>query len=144
MKNEMYNKILTDKYDINVRFGETDAMGVVWHGNYLKFFEDGRESFGRTYGLRYLWIYENGFFTPIVSISCDYKKPLYYGEEAYVLTKFIDTDAAKVQFEYEIHRKNDDELLAQGQSLQVFVTHQHELILNTPQFFQDWKNKYLG
>jgi acyl-CoA thioester hydrolase len=140
----MNEKILTDRYDINVRFGETDAMGVVWHGNYLKFFEDGRESFGRSYGLKYLWIFENGFYTPIVSIKCDYKKPLYYGEDAYVITRYRDCEAAKIQFEYEIHRSSDDVILAIGESLQVFITHEHELILTSPQFFLEWKKKYLG
>ena len=37
--------------DVRVRFNETDVLGVVWHGNYIKFFEDGREAFGREHGI---------------------------------------------------------------------------------------------
>ena len=40
--------------EIRVRFSEVDSMGVVWHGNYLKYFEDGREAFGRKHGLGYV------------------------------------------------------------------------------------------
>ena len=36
---------LTDRKEIIVRFSEVDSMRIVWHGNYLKYFEDGRESF---------------------------------------------------------------------------------------------------
>ena len=41
-------RILESTMEIAVRFSETDAMGVIWHGNYLKFFEDAREKFGKT------------------------------------------------------------------------------------------------
>ena len=40
--------------DVRVRFSETDNLGVVWHGNYVKYFEDGREAFGREHNISYL------------------------------------------------------------------------------------------
>lgn len=39
-------QLLQVEIPIKVRFSDTDAMGVVWHGNYLRFFEDAREAFG--------------------------------------------------------------------------------------------------
>ena len=45
---------LTASVIIRVRFNETDPLGIVWHGNYIKYFEEGREAFGRKYGLSYL------------------------------------------------------------------------------------------
>ena len=47
-------KELRTEIELTIRFSETDAMGVVWHGNYLKFFEDAREYFGHKFGMSYL------------------------------------------------------------------------------------------
>ena len=45
---ETYKPIdLSESLIITVRFSETDPLGIVWHGNYIKYFEDGREAFGR-------------------------------------------------------------------------------------------------
>ena len=45
---------LKETTNIRVRFNETDPLGIVWHGNYLKYFEDGREAFGKEFGMEYL------------------------------------------------------------------------------------------
>jgi len=58
----------------DIRFSEVDSMGVVWHGNYAKYFEDAREEFGRKYDLEYLMMYDKGFFEPIVELSFKYKR----------------------------------------------------------------------
>ena len=46
-KNKIREAVLTDRKTITVRFSEVDAMQVVWHGEYIRYFEDGRESFGK-------------------------------------------------------------------------------------------------
>ena len=55
-------------------------MGMVWHGQYIKYFEDGREDFGSKFGISYLDLYKQGFLIPLVQIKCDDKKTLVYGE----------------------------------------------------------------
>ncbi|HRS08637.1 MAG TPA: acyl-CoA thioesterase, partial [Bacteroidia bacterium] len=69
-------QLLQVEIPIKVRFSDTDAMGVVWHGNYLRFFEDAREAFGIKYGLTYLDVYHRGYFTPIVKSSVEHKSPI--------------------------------------------------------------------
>lgn len=60
-----------------VRFSEVDSMQVVWHGEYVRYFEDGREAFGREYpGLGYLDFYANGYTAPIVDLQLQYVSPL--------------------------------------------------------------------
>ena len=134
---------LIDRLEIKVRFGEVDSMKIVWHGNYLKYFEDGRESFGTKYNLGYIDVYNHKIVIPIVKITCDYKRPLVYGDNAIVETTFIDSDAAKILFEYKIYRKADLEIMATGSSMQVFLTPEGELLLTAPLFFNEWKKKYL-
>ena len=134
--------ILTDKKEITIRFSEVDSLRIVWHGNYIKYFEDGRESFGLRYGFGYLDIYNHSLMTPIVKISCDYKRPLAYGDIAIVETRYIPTEAAKIVFEYTIYRSSDNEVAATGTTTQVFITPQGELLLTPPEFFTDWKKKW--
>ena len=72
----MNKRSLVTKTLIQVRFSEVDSMGVVWHGNYIKYFEDGREEFGNKFGINYLDFRNRGILIPIVKIVCDYKRPL--------------------------------------------------------------------
>ena len=58
---------------MHVRFNEADPLGIVWHGHYLRYFEDGREDFGKTYGLSYLDFYQHRIAVPVVSVDCQYK-----------------------------------------------------------------------
>ena len=133
---------LTDSKEILIRFSEVDSMRIVWHGNYLKYFEDGRESFGIRYNLGYLDVYKHNVMIPLVKINCDYKRPLEYGDIAIVETRFVPAEAAKIVFDYTIYRKRDMEIAAVGSSTQVFLTPEGELVLTPPEFFIGWKQKW--
>ena len=102
-------KQLSERTEVKVRFGEVDSMRIVWHGHYLKYFEDAREAFGDRYGLGYLDVYKHNVMIPIVKVDCDFKKPLKYGDAAIVEATYIHTEAAKIVFEYKIFRKSDME-----------------------------------
>ncbi len=128
---------------LRVRFNEVDALRIVWHGHYVNYFEDGRQAFGRKYNLSYLDVFEHGFSTPIVEFHVNHKLPLTFGEEAIVKTKFINTPAAKIKFEYEIYNAETKALVATGYSIQVFCHKDtYALELNTPDFYQKWKEKW--
>ena len=126
--------------EIRVRFNETDPLGIVWHGNYITYFEDGREAFGRAHGISYLDVKSNGFATPIVKSNCEHKLPLKYGEIAKIKTTFVDTLAAKMIFRYEIFNP-DGKIVCTGETTQVFVDDDGELSITFPKFFEDWKRK---
>jgi acyl-CoA thioester hydrolase len=135
--------ILSDEKEVQLRFSELDPMGVVWHGNYTRLLEDGRESWGKKFNLDYFTVYEHGFRTPIVHISIDYKNPLRYGDVAVIKTEYIDSDAAKIVFKYTISRKSDRVVVAVAETVQVFITGEGELQLNIPEFVKAWKNQWL-
>jgi len=134
-------KQLTDRTEIKVRFGEVDSMDIVWHGNYVKYIEEGRESFGHRYGISYLDIYAHEVMAPVVSLNIDFKKQVKYGDHLIIETTYQDTDAAKIIFKYQIFRKSDNELVATAETIQVFIDQNREMILYTPQFVLDWKRK---
>ena len=108
-KKQHYREVeeLTVSEQIRVRFNETDPLGIVWHGYYITYFEDGREAFGRKHGISYLDIHAHGYTTPIVKSECEHKSPLRYGDIARVETTIVDTPAAKMIFRYKIFDAND-------------------------------------
>ena len=133
---------LAAEVTVNIRFSDTDAMGVVWHGNYLRFLEDAREAFGNKYGLTYLDMYHNGYFTPIVKVDIDYKSPVYYGEKAKVVATLKQAAAAKIVFEYKIINETTGAICAVGKTIQVFLNvKERNLELNKPSFYTEWEKK---
>lgn len=136
---ESKKKTLNDISETRIRFSEVDSMGILWHGNYIKLFEDGRESWGINYKLHYINMYENEVVTPIIHTSIDHKRVLKYGDTAIIETEFVDTEAAKIKYNYRITRKSDGQVVAIGQTVQVFTTINGDLILSSPDFFLEWK-----
>lgn len=131
---------LKDRTEITVRFNEADPLGIVWHGHYIRYFEDGRESFGVHHGLRYLDFYREGVVVPIVSIQCDYKRALRYGDSVVVETLYHPCDAARLEFSYRLYNTRTQELVATGTSVQVFLDKEtNNLLLTNPDFFERWK-----
>ncbi|MEJ2594723.1 MAG: acyl-CoA thioesterase [bacterium] len=134
-------KSLIDRTEVKVRFGEVDSMGIIWHGNYVKYLEEGRESFGGRYGISYLDIYKHDVMTPVVSLEIDYKKQVGYGDILIIETEYIDQEAAKILFRYRIFRKSDGELVSTAQSVQVFINMDREMLYYPPPFVMEWKKK---
>ncbi len=126
--------------EIRVRFTETDPLGIVWHGNYIQYFEDGREAFGREHGISYLEQKANGYTSPIVKSSCEHKLPLHYGDVATIKTTFIPSRAAKMIFQYRIFDPKG-RVVCLGETIQVFLNEQGQLVLTKPEFFAKWKEK---
>lgn len=141
-KKDIYNSeaCLTDTHQIRIRFNECDPLGIVWHGNYIKYFEDGREAFCEKHGISYLDVQRNGFATPIVKSSCEHKATLKYGDVATIETTFINTAAAKVVFKYKIFNP-EGKLACLGETIQVFIDNDGVLQLSNPDFYQNWKKK---
>ena len=138
MKKELINRT-----EILVRFNEADPLGIVWHGHYIRYFEDGREAFGNMHDLGYLEVYKLGYVIPVVSVQCDFKKSLRYGDRVIVETKFIATDAAKIKFTYRLYKAATGDLVATGSSVQVFLSKDDSVLqLANPPFFEDWKKKH--
>lgn len=137
-------KTLQHTTELEVKFSEADPLGIVWHGHYIRYFEDGREAFGEEYGLKYLDFYRSNIVVPIVNIQCDYKRILRYGHKIRLETTYEDTPAAKLLFHYKVFDAATNEQVASGSSMQVFMHRDSlELMLYLPQFMTDWKKKWL-
>lgn len=142
VKRKEKNIALRNQTRLRVRFSEVDSMQIVWHGEYVRYFEDGREAFGREFkGLGYMDLYESGYTAPMVDMTLQYKRPLRCNDTAIVETRYVATEGAKICFEYEIRRESDGEIVATGSSMQVFLDPEGVLQLNAPEFYTKWREK---
>lgn len=93
---------------INVRYGETDMMGVVYHANYLLYFEDARTHFLEEAGFPYASVEAKGFMCPIYQVDIQYGAPLRYGESAFVTTRVVASTPTKTTYEQSVYREGMD------------------------------------
>jgi len=135
--------MIINKIEVPIRFSEVDSLRVIWHGHYVRYFEDGREAFGKQYQLGYLDVYEQGFAVPLIDLQVNFKKVLEYGDSAIIETTFVNTPAAKLIFDYKILSAKHGYLACTGRTTQVFMNpHNKELHITTPDFLNDWKAKW--
>ncbi|MBR0073894.1 MAG: acyl-CoA thioesterase [Bacteroidales bacterium] len=132
-------KILQAEKEIEIRFSEVDSMNIVWHGSYVLYLEDAREAFGKKYHLEYLYMYEKGFYAPLVDMQLHYKTPLRYRDRAKIVIKFRNTAAAKLIFDYEIYNLTTGELALTATTTQVFLDTDYQLLWSVPEFISQWK-----
>jgi len=103
-----------------VRFGEVDALAVMWHGHYAVLFEEASTELRRLCGLGYEEFFRCLVQAPIVQFHVDYFKPLTLDELCTVTARMIWSEAARVNIEYQAIKENGS-LAASGFSVQMFV-----------------------
>lgn len=107
---------------VRVRYVETDQMGVVYHSNYLIWFEIGRVEFIRQLGLNYKQMEEeDGCGISVVNVHARYRAPARYDDELVVETSLLAARGPVIKFGYRILRIADDELLCEGETTHVCV-----------------------
>jgi acyl-CoA thioester hydrolase len=100
------------RYAYQIIFGDTDQMGVVYYGNYLRFFEGARASYWRSLGRNYKDLETAQIALPVIEAHCNYKRPALYEDLIEVDVRVGEVRAASLRFEYTVHR--GAELLADG------------------------------
>ena len=125
-----------DEIQIRVRYGETDQMGVVYHGNYPLYLEMGRIEWLRKLGISYKTMEENGVMLPVISITINYKKSAVYDDVINVKTQLKNTPTAKIDFEYEITNERG-EILTTASTTLVFIDMVTNRPIKAPQYILD-------
>lgn len=110
----------SNSHSFRVRYGETDKMGVVYHGNYAQYLEMGRVEWLRALGISYRSMEENGIMLPVVSLQLEYKKSAYYDDLLTVKTNLVKTPTVKIEFDYQIVNENQD-LLVKANTVLAFM-----------------------
>lgn len=108
---------------IRVRYAETDKMGVVYHSNFVVWFEVGRADLCRQCGFSYRDMeIEDDAHMMVVDVHVRYRRPARYDDELVVRTKITHFARRTLRFAYEVHRPATDELLAEGSTRHVVTT----------------------
>lgn len=106
---------------VRVRYAETDRMGVVYYANYLVWFEIGRTDLLRSLGWSYREMEEAGVSLPVIEVHCDYRRPAKYDDELHVKTRGRMLSPVRMEFTYEIVRRADEALAAEGRTVHAAV-----------------------
>lgn len=109
-----------NRFSFRVRYEETDRMGIVYHSNYIVWFDMGRTEFLRALGYAYSDLEKEGVWLPIIEVGCTYKNPAKYDEEVMVETHIEELTRVKIRFGYKVYR--GEELLVEGFTVQAFTT----------------------
>lgn len=118
---------------IRVRYGETDQMGVVHHGNYAQFFELARIEWLEGFGISYKAMEAQGIQLPVYELKINYKKPAFFDDRLEIETILKDKPTAKIVFEY-IVRNQQGELLTLGETTLVFTDIQYRRPIRCPDY----------
>ena len=105
------------------RYAETDQMGVVYHANYLTYFEVGRTEFFRALGYSYRELECEGVILPVIRAEVDYLHGARYDDELYIRTRLSDLKGARAELQYEVLRQTPqgEEVLSRGKTIHAFV-----------------------
>jgi acyl-CoA thioester hydrolase len=126
---------------VRVRYAETDQMGIAHHANYLIWFEAGRSDLCRARGFSYKQMEdEDDAFLVVAESYCRYKQPAHYDDDLVIRTKIGELRSRSIRFVYEVVRKADDELLAEGETLHL-VTGRDKKVRSLPDVY---RNRLLG
>ncbi|MGA0042176.1 MAG: acyl-CoA thioesterase [Flavobacteriaceae bacterium] len=123
---------MTHQISFRVRYGETDQMGVVHHGNYALYFEMARIEWLRELGVSYKAMEESGIALPVVNLTVNYRKPLFYDDELTVTTRLKGLPTATLKFEFEIQNQNK-ELCSTAEVTLVFLNNSTRKPMRCPQ-----------
>lgn len=101
----------TNEITFRIRYGETDQMGVVYHGNYPQFLEMGRISWLRSLDLSYKEMEANGVMLPVVGLEMKFIKPALFDDLVTVRTSLKKLPMVRIEFDYELRNQNEEILL---------------------------------
>ena len=114
---------------VRVRYAETDQMGVVYHSNYIIWFEVGRVEMMRQLGFVYSDMEKNDdIHIAVADVHCRFKSPALYDDLLTVRTRLVNVRGSVLHFGYEIVRSDDGKILAEGESVHISVNSKFERI----------------
>jgi len=124
-----------------IRFEDVDCLGMVWHGNYPSFFEDGRIAIGDRYGFNYHLFRDNRTVAPVVQMHVDYRVSLRFDETISIEAMLHWTESARVNISYTI-RNASNEIAATGYTVQLLTEPDGTTMLLPPQWLLDFRRRW--
>ena len=108
-------------YEHKVHYYETDAMQIVHHSNYIRWFEEARLDYLEQVGFGYDTIESRGLMIPVLAVNCEYRQAVRFGATVVIETKITSFNGLKFQVSYEIYSRDRQTLHAVGISEHCFL-----------------------
>lgn len=108
-------------------------MGIVYHGNYVQYFEMGRIAWLRDLGISYKSMEENGIILPVISLQVNFKKSAKFDDLITVETKLKKRPTVKIEFAYKIYNANR-ELLTEATTVLAFLDKETKRPIRCPDY----------
>jgi len=137
----MIEKNRLHKFKIQLRYSDSDQMGVIYHANYFSFFEQARTAFLKELGFDYYKVEQNGIVFPVRDVSCTYLKAIRFGEEITISTKVHAISKIKITYYHEIHNSKL-ELKAKAYTTVISVDKETFKIIKMDELLKDIFLKY--
>jgi len=112
---------ISHRHEVRVTYADTDAMGIAYYANYLRWFEVGRTELMRHLGVAYLEMEKEGTLLPVSEVFCKYHASARYDDLLVIETRVDFLKRASIQFSYRILRREDGTKLVTGTTLHAFV-----------------------
>jgi len=119
---------------LTTRYAETDQMGLIHHGNYATYFEFARIEWLRAFALSYANMETRGILLPVLSLSIDFKHPLYFEDQIHIEICLDNDPTSTVDFSYQIFNQ-DKVLCTTAKTRLAFVNAETRKIMRCPDIF---------
>ncbi|ABS22504.1 acyl-CoA thioesterase [Bacillus cytotoxicus] len=127
--------------EIEIRYAETDQMGVVYHSNYLVWLELGRTKLIQDLGFSYVEMEKDGIISPVLDLQISYRKAMRYGEKAIVKTWVDSVSPLRVIYGYEIYN-GDGDLCITATTTNICVKKEGFRPVSLKKLYPEWYAKY--
>lgn len=111
--------MIEGRTELRVRYAETDMMGIVYHANYLAWFEVGRTEMLRDHGIPYLTLEEQGYRLPVIEVQARYHRPALYDDIVTVVSRLKEMPTVRFRIDYEVLARGQK--LVTGHTLHAFI-----------------------
>lgn len=141
MIKEEVNRMFVSEKEIEIRYAETDQMGVVYHANYLVWMEIGRTALIQDLGFTYAGLEKEGYLSPVTDLSIQYKAAMRYGQVATIRTWVETHGRLRTTYGYEILHE-DGTVAATALSEHVLVKKDNFRPVSLSKIDPAWEAKY--
>lgn len=123
-----------EKYIHEVKYYETDKMGVTHHSNYIRWMEEARVFFLDKIGYNYKKLEDDGIVSPVIGVECEYKAPSTFDDKIEIQVDIEEFKGVKLVFKYTMINLKSGELVAEGRSKHCFLDKNNKPIILKKEF----------
>ena len=113
--------MIKHSYSVKVYYKDIDQMGIVYYSRYFEYFEEARTEMLASIGLKYSEVEAQGYRMPVIEAHSEYKKGASFEQEILIESQILDPPKARIQINYEVKLKDEDDLLMKGYTIHAFT-----------------------